>query len=64
MNRMIKGILSVVIAASLVFGMASCGGGENNPKSLAKQGFEIMEEYTKLISTNADAAAINVYMKK
>jgi len=63
MNRLTRGILTAVIAVSLVFGMASCGGG-NSPKALAKQGMEIMEEYQKLISTNPDPAAIEAWMKK
>jgi len=36
MNKFFKGILIAVIAASLVFGMASCGGGGGSPTAVAK----------------------------
>jgi len=36
MNKFLKGILIAVIAASLVFGIVSCGGGGGGPTAAAK----------------------------
>jgi len=43
MKKTIKGILAVLIAVSLVLGMAACGkgGGDSAPKSLAKQTYQV-----------------------
>ncbi|GHT71492.1 hypothetical protein FACS1894110_24650 [Spirochaetia bacterium] len=41
-NKMMKGLLAAVLAASLVIGMAGCGG--NNPKALAKEAYELSQQ--------------------
>jgi hypothetical protein len=43
MKKTMKGILAVLIAVSLILGMAACGkgGGDSAPKSLAKQTYQV-----------------------
>ena len=42
MKKVLKGTMVIMIVVSLA--LASCGGGGNDPKSLAKQAVELMEE--------------------
>jgi cell division protein FtsB len=46
MKRILKGVLLAIVAISLV--LASCGGGGNSPKALAKQSVEVLAEGAKL----------------
>ncbi|GHU97274.1 hypothetical protein FACS189483_02760 [Spirochaetia bacterium] len=59
-NKMMKGLLVAVFAASLVIGMASCGGG-NDPKSLAKQAYEMQQQ---MIAASNDPAKLAPLMEK
>jgi len=54
MKKLVKGILVVVIAASLVFGLASCGGG--SPTAAAKGFYAAVEK--------GDAKAMEKYSSK
>ncbi|GHU06418.1 hypothetical protein FACS1894147_13150 [Spirochaetia bacterium] len=56
-NRMMKGLLAAIVAASLVIGMAGCGGG-NNPKSLAKEAYEMQQKIIAVSSEPDKVAAL------
>ena len=53
MAKMMKTTLAILIIVSLVLAVASCGGGGNSPKSLAKQNAELTLEGIKLMSGGA-----------
>jgi len=57
MNKLMKGMLVAVIAASLVFGMASCGGGGGGPTAAAKGFYAAVEK-------GGDAKALEKYATK
>ena len=51
MKKMVQVLLSAVIAVSLVFGMVACS--KDNPKSLAKEAYEISQLVMDAISDPA-----------
>jgi len=48
MKNLVKTTLAILIIISLVLAVASCGGGGNSPKSLAKQSYDTAQELAKL----------------
>ena len=48
MKNLVKTTLAITIIISLVLAVASCGGGGNSPKSLAKQYVDLMVELGKV----------------
>ena len=47
MKNLVKTTLAIFIIISLVLAVASCGGG-NDPKSLAKQNVDLLQEWMNL----------------
>jgi len=62
MKKLLKGILLALVAISLVFGVAGCG---NSPSSLAKQYYDLGQEFNKLLKEDKTSGPeMEAYNKK